>query len=130
MVNIIAIHDLINPETGKSYKEDNLELVHKYNVGDLVEDKDTKVRLFVARQTRDCDGSLLYDLTIDLYKYYKEIEYKNEDYDRIRFTTHHCSCPGYPEESLKRIKKNAYKIDKELKTLIEKIDKKVDGKYK
>ena len=98
-IMIVNIHDLINPKTGNSYKEDNLKLKHKFNIGDLVEDTDTGVRLFVAEQTRDCDKSLLYSLTInlDIFNRYK----KN---CREGFSHQTQSALGYPEYCLKLIK--------------------------
>ena len=58
------IHNLVNPETGKSYKEENLERQHLYPVGTLVE-LETGCRLFVVGNVRDCDGTPLYRLAVD-----------------------------------------------------------------
>ncbi len=65
------VADLKNPETGKTYREENNELQHKYNVDDLVEIKKENVdddspyagiRLYIIGCVRDCDGTPLYVL--------------------------------------------------------------------
>lgn len=68
-----VIHDLVNPETGKTYREENLEKHHNFPVGALVEftissdpfaEHDTDgARLFVVHHSRDCDGTPLYCLS-------------------------------------------------------------------
>ena len=76
-MKIKMIHDFINPETGNTYKEDNLKLEHSFEVGSLVEYVDTGVRLFVVAHQRDCDGSLLYALGSskeDIEKYNEYLE--------------------------------------------------------
>ena len=54
------IADLTNPETGKTYRQENNEKTHKYGIGDLVEVDGC--RFFITRLTRDCDGTPLYSL--------------------------------------------------------------------
>ncbi len=65
-MEIINIADLKNPETGKSYREENNELQHKYKVNDLVEitgcDEYLGMRLYIIGCVRDCDGTPLYVL--------------------------------------------------------------------
>lgn len=67
------IHDIINPETGKTYREENTEKHHSFQVGALVEfvvlddpleehDMDG-VRLFIVHHSRDCDRTPLYCLS-------------------------------------------------------------------
>lgn len=58
---ITHIHDLPHP-AGGTYKERNLAQPHAFAVGELVE-INGGCRLYVAEQTRDCDGSPLYTLT-------------------------------------------------------------------
>lgn len=71
--NLMLIHDLTNPETGRTTKEDNLAIPHSIPVGTLVEivpwDEESErefggVRVFVAEHTRDCDGTPLYTLSV------------------------------------------------------------------
>lgn len=66
-MEIIHIADLINPETGKSYREENNEKLHKYKIDDLVEivnshDEYNGMRLYIIGLVRDCDGTPLYVL--------------------------------------------------------------------
>ena len=56
-------------KNGKTVRENNLEKLHKFPIGTLVEynteDKETEfegIRLYVTHHTRDCDGSPLYSL--------------------------------------------------------------------
>jgi hypothetical protein len=64
---LIQICDLPDPEhPGKTYRQANAELIHRFGIGTLVEikgdDEDNGIRLFVVRHDRDCDQSLLYAL--------------------------------------------------------------------
>ncbi|HSI90059.1 MAG TPA: hypothetical protein VK927_03035 [Adhaeribacter sp.] len=66
-MEIVFIHDLKNPETGNSYKEDNLAKQHNIPVGTLVQinsdmEEYDGIRLFVVGHHRDCDGTPLYSL--------------------------------------------------------------------
>ncbi len=63
-MKFINVADLVDPTDpqGRSYREINNAKSHKFKVGDLVE-IDGGVRLFIAKQTRDCDGTPLYCLT-------------------------------------------------------------------
>lgn len=69
-----AIHDLVNPDTGKTYKEENLEKRHNVPIGTLVEVKwdewfgdgacwKIHARLWVVAHRRDCDGTPLYSVS-------------------------------------------------------------------
>jgi len=64
MINIYDLKDPDDPE-GRTYRELNNARMHSFEVGDLVE-IEGGVRLFVAKQTRDCDGTPLYSLTHDV----------------------------------------------------------------
>jgi len=97
------IADLINPETGKTYREENLAKSHKIPLGALVEIVDTGARLFVVKHTRDCDGTPLYSLCAD-----------PDDMIVIRpgFGKPHWH-NGYSEDALRTIKVNAAKVEEE-----------------
>jgi len=73
-MNFIMIHNLVNPETGKTHKEENLERRHNIPLGTLVEVKfdnwfgdgacwKVHARLWVVAHTRDCDGTPLYSVS-------------------------------------------------------------------
>lgn len=64
---ITNVADLVNPGTGKTWREENLELTHKIPMWTLVEinnmnSNDHGARLWVVDHTRDCDGDPLYSL--------------------------------------------------------------------
>lgn len=70
----LFIHDLVNPKTGKTYKQENLELQHAIPIGALVEAKidawfgegacwKIHARLWVVSHDRDCDGTPLYSIS-------------------------------------------------------------------
>jgi len=61
----IHIADLVNKETGKTYREENAEIAHGIPIGALVEINETGVRLFVVSHGRDCDMTPLYWLAAD-----------------------------------------------------------------
>lgn len=63
-MSFINVADITNPETGKTYREENNEMNHSYEINSLVELKESGgVRLFVVKHTRDCDGTPLYSLS-------------------------------------------------------------------
>lgn len=61
LINIADLTDQNDPQ-GRTYREVNNAMQHAFAIGDLVE-LDNGVRLFVAKQTRDCDGTPLYSMT-------------------------------------------------------------------
>lgn len=65
----INIADLVNEETGKTYREENAEKIHNIPIGALVEVRQMGnsdgARLFVVSHERDCDMTPLYSLAID-----------------------------------------------------------------
>lgn len=72
MSELIIIHNLVDPETGKTYRELNLERRHGIPIGSLVEFRRDEeypkpdiegVRLFVVAHLRDCDGTPLYAMS-------------------------------------------------------------------
>lgn len=91
MIRYINIADLVNPDTGKTYRQENAELTHKIPIGSLVE-LETGVRLFVVDHYRDCDMTPLYCLCAEMKN-----GYTDEFYAKMKW---HC---GYPEESLRRV---------------------------
>ena len=92
VINMLQNIADLDSGNGKTYREINNEIKHKFEVGQLVE-LDDGVRLFVAQQTRDCDGTPLYCLTP-----------KNGDYDQRRegFANYNW-VNGYPCDSLKAV---------------------------
>jgi hypothetical protein len=68
---IINVADIKMP-SGKTWREENLELKHRFKEGDLVtftdsysqKDKVIKQDLYVQQATRDCDGTPLYTLSL------------------------------------------------------------------
>ena len=64
MVQIVNIADLTDPTDikNRSYRQVKNSKKHKFSIGQLVE-IDDGARLFVVKQTRDCDGTPLYTLT-------------------------------------------------------------------
>ena len=93
MPTFMFIHDLVDPHDpqGRTYKQVNAAKVHAIPIGALVEDTDSGVRMFVVKQTRDCDMSLLYSLSPC---------HPNDEEDMdIRMHRHH----GWPEYCLKVI---------------------------
>lgn len=85
----IHIADLVNPDSGKTYREENAELKHGISIGTLVEIS-TGVRLFVVAHNRDCDQTPLYCLAVDC----DDIVEEKPGWANRKW---HC---GYPEESL------------------------------
>jgi len=61
MVNVADLKDP-NDSQGRTYRQVNNAKTHKFGIGVLVE-LNNGVRLFTAKQTRDCDGTPLYSLT-------------------------------------------------------------------
>ena len=107
------VADLVNPDTGKTYRQENKEKKHQFPIDSLVEDVETGVRLFVVEHTRDCDGSPLYSLSFKMsgdLPEKKEYEKDAEDMFEAFWRGHRagwCSgmlYSGIPEECLKLIK--------------------------
>ena len=90
----IHIADIVNEETGKTYREENAEKAHAIPLGALVE-TNTGTRLFVVWHGRDCDMTPLYSLAMDT-------EYLGKDpgdfpiHERVFWKWDH----GYPEDCL------------------------------
>jgi len=61
-MKIVNIADLVNPETGKTYREENNAMPHKFKIGDVVEFDNMMAT--VTKLSRDCDGTPLYSLCI------------------------------------------------------------------
>lgn len=74
MMGIFILYEQVNPQTGKTFKQENLEIQHNIPIGALVEVKfdqwygdgacmKVHARLWVVAHTRDCDGTPLYSLS-------------------------------------------------------------------
>lgn len=77
---------------GQTYREINNETEHEFKVGQLVE-INYGVRLFVAKQSRDCDGTPLYCLT----------PIKGDYHQRIEGFANHNWLNGYSGDDLKSV---------------------------
>ena len=97
----VDINSIKNPETGKTYRQENLEKQHNIPIGTLVEidDPENPLRLYVVEHFRDFDGTPLYSLSFDI-DWHKEM-YGKEFKQLARFRID----SGYPEEFLKIVKK-------------------------
>lgn len=105
-MNYINIADIKNPTSGKTFREENLEMNHNIPLGTLVEiecdDEYTEMpknglRLFVVSHDRDCDGTPLYSLSFN-----KDWKLESSQYiPKIAFLMQ--KDPGYSEKSLKVI---------------------------
>ncbi len=84
MAEMIILHNLVE-DNGKTIRENNLERSHKYPKGTLIE-VEGGARMFVYKQTRDCDGSPLYTLTWDR-------DFENAELNR-------CMAYGFGEEGM------------------------------
>lgn len=124
MVNVINVADIVNPETGNTFRQDNLAQTHKIPLETLVEilpynedpeqdyGEHTGLRLWVAEHTRDCDGTPLYTLSGDTVEERESkrrvaevstVEYGNLRV-RGRIFIHAHRVTGMSEDSLKVIK--------------------------
>ena len=77
-MNFTNIADLVNPETGNTYRQDNSARSHKIPLGSLVEivsasnECDIGLRLFVVDYGRDCDQTPLYTLSASSLEDYRK----------------------------------------------------------
>lgn len=99
-MELVNIADLKNPETGKTYREENEAITHNIPLGTLVEvdcDDSKGLRLFVVAHERDCDGTPLYALSFDK-------EWTSSMYgEQFKFAARFRIDSGYPEDVLKVI---------------------------
>ncbi len=113
--------NMIEPESGKTYKELNLEKIHNIPIGTLVEitseDIDHGIRLHGIDHSRDCDGSPLYILGIADNTYWDGKMYVN-------------AFGGWGEEDLIVIKKTNVDIIEEMAEHQEYYDRLLGIKYK
>jgi len=72
MIQVVNVADLINPDTGKTWRQENAERQHNIPIGALVElkgdeynNKREGVRLYVVSHDRDCDMTPLYSMSAD-----------------------------------------------------------------
>jgi hypothetical protein len=96
MPEIVMIHDLKDPDDpqGRSYREVNAEKKHKFPVGALVEIRGG-ARLFIVKQTRDCDQTPLYSLCHDK----EDTEQEREGMSNFDWVS------GFSEDSLTLVSK-------------------------
>ena len=97
------IADLTNPDSGKTFREENNEMKHKYKVDDLVEiifeDSEYEgMRLYIIGCVRDCDGTPLYVLGS------KGMELWQKAFVKPGVCYNFNSFSGFGENSLKLIK--------------------------
>ena len=76
---IINVADIVNPESGKTYRQENAEKFHTIPLGALVEiscgqDDVDGLRLFVVKHGRDCDQTPLYYLSHLVLEAYEKTE--------------------------------------------------------
>ena len=80
-------------ENGKTIRQNNLELKHKYPIGTLVEFEvdhcgsgnafiKGKAQAYVCHQGRDCDGSPLYDMCLWRPDMWEDLGYSTEEWSR------------------------------------------------
>lgn len=73
-MELVNVADLVNPATGKTYREENKERSHAIPIGELVEFKLSQwhgdgccqkihARMWVVLHSRDCDGTPLYGVS-------------------------------------------------------------------
>ncbi len=86
MTLVMNVADLVNPESGKTYREENLKKGHTILLDSLVEVMEydgekyvrnpESLRLYVVMHGRDCDGTPLYWLshqTLEEYTNHKSL---------------------------------------------------------
>ncbi len=103
---MIMIADLVNPETGLTWRQENEAKTHKYSVDDLVEvvadpeypSATDGMRLYVIGCVRDCDGTPLYVLGS------KGMPLWQEAFVKPKVCYNFNSFSGFPEESLTLIR--------------------------
>ena len=97
MTKFVNVADIVNPKTGKTWRQENLEKQHKIPLGSLVEVKfDTwfgdgacwkvHARMWVVSHDRDCDGTPLYSIS----------RWNDPEFAKV----FHKLFNGFPEESL------------------------------
>lgn len=96
-MEFINIADLVDSDDsqGRTYRQINKSKKHKFKIGQLVE-LENGVRLFIAKQTRDCDGTVLYSLCSDR----DDIEQQNDGSANYKWLH------GYGENNMKAVSKN------------------------
>lgn len=123
MPQIVFVSDLVNPETGLTVRQENERVNHKVPVGALVEilrynsekdsfEEDLGLRLYVAKHTRDCDGTPLYTLSAQTQEEIDSMQGVGRDsvvlYDGLKIRGDVLIRPhfkhGFSEDSLKVIK--------------------------
>lgn len=85
MNTLVNVADLINPETGKTYREENLEkqwaiplgsvvkVLHYSSESNTYEEHEDCLVLYVVNRARDCDGTPLYWLSSQNHLEHKRV---------------------------------------------------------
>lgn len=112
---VVKYSDIVEAN-GKTIKQNNMDIKHQFNLGDLVEvdvtiysesngcyvDLKGKCKLFVVLQGRDCDGTPLYCLS-DIPVVYpsdsKVFSHEQMAYNTVAKVCEH----GYSEDNLKHV---------------------------
>ena len=115
MPKIINIADLVNPESGLSFRQENNALTHAIPILTLVEitmnpeypSIHDGLRLFVHSQNRDCDGTPLYMLTANYETVGHDLDPRNAKTETERWKStifRGATIHGFAEASLTVIK--------------------------
>lgn len=84
MAEMVVLHDIVG-EDGKTIRERNLELQHDIPLNTLVECVDSEepdspgIRAYVVEHTRDCDGTPLYNLSLEPVERVKDTQEMRDD---------------------------------------------------
>lgn len=104
-MEFINISDIINKDSGKTYREENESKKHNIPLGTMVEvieddsHESLGIRLFVVYHYRDCDGTPLYGLSF-------KKDWSMDMYGKsLVFITKAMVDLGYPECSLTIVSK-------------------------
>jgi hypothetical protein len=124
MATFQLVYEMIDPETGETYKQGNLKQNHKIPLDSIVEvlPYDSEIsrgdhaglRLYVVAHTRDCDGTPLYSLSFNKTAEVQENLEASQNYvlyDKRNPRYHYRAepfmtndqCRGFAEENLKVI---------------------------
>lgn len=114
---VMKYSDIVE-SNGKTIKQNNMAIAHKFNLGDLVEiditlfkeregclvDLKGKCKLYVVMQGRDCDGTPLYclaDIPVIYPKDAKILSHEQTAYESVAEFCKH----GYSEDNMKLVGK-------------------------
>lgn len=106
MIDITIVHNVVNPETGLTTKQENQKLTHRIPLDTLVEinldyNDAHGCRLFVVEHNRDCDGTPLYSLSFE----------KSEYFTKYKDAPRHCKSLSERIDMENMIKMDRLKMD-------------------